>query len=241
LGKSKDSGVQTQCLSNLRQLSLGWQLYTDENNSRYPVNGSTTGGARAAVGENLDNPSWVAGVMAGTTFPDNTNTAKLVGPAYTAFGSIGGYLKNPGVYHCPADISLNPGNGMLRVRSVSMNSWISPGKTNTAAAYWTMNFQKFVKPADFRKVSPASIFVFLDESAATINDGWLLICMDGYNSDGSIDESLLNLYDAPAFYHNRSSNFSYADGHSELHHWKGGAAMNDDDIIWLMTHATIPQ
>jgi prepilin-type N-terminal cleavage/methylation domain-containing protein len=237
--KSRAQGIQ--CISNLRQVALGWELYTDESNNHYPANGSTTGGSQASVGENSYNPSWVAGVLKRTTFPDNTNTVLLVGDAYRSFGSIGGYVKNPGVYHCPADVSIDPGNGHSRVRSISMNSWINPGKVNTAATYWTKPFEKFTQPTGFIKVSPSNIFVFLDEQPSTINDGWLLMNMDGYNPDGSITESLLNVDDLPAVYHNKCSAFSYADGHAELHPWRGGAVLNDDDLVWLMTHATVPQ
>jgi prepilin-type N-terminal cleavage/methylation domain-containing protein len=242
LNKAKIRAQGIQCVNNMRQLMLGWQLYTDENGGHFPVNGSTTGGSRAPVGEDLGNPSWVAGVLSfSNADPDNTNAALLVNDAYQQFGSIGGYVKNPQVYHCPGDISLDPSSHSLRVRSVSMNSWINPGKTNTAATYWTMPFKKFTQSMDFHGISPTDVFICLDESAETINDGWLIMSMSGYNSDGSIDESQLNLGDIPANYHNDCGSFSYADGHAELHRWQGGPTMNDSDIVWLMTHATIPQ
>jgi hypothetical protein len=241
LGKSKIRAQGIQCLSNLRQLSLGWQLYTDENGGRYPPNASM-GHAHPVVGEDAINPSWVAGTLSVNVDPDNTNTALLVGSAYTAFGSIGGYVRNPRVYHCPGDASQDPGSFAPRVRSVSMNGWINPGKVNEHdSAYWTMRFQKFARPADFHRAAAANIFVILDENAASIDEGWLYICVTGYNGNGSIDESQLNLYNVPATYHNRCSAFSFADGHAELHRWRGGLALNDDDIIWLMTHATLPQ
>ncbi|HEV2329991.1 MAG TPA: hypothetical protein VGY56_14515 [Verrucomicrobiae bacterium] len=241
LNKAKIHAQGIQCVNNMRQLMLGWQIYTDDNKGFYPPN-SSTGSAHLAVGEDAINPSWVAGLMSTTAYPDNTNKALLVGLAYQAFGSIGGYVKNPDVYHCPGDLSTDPGNHQFRVRSISMNSWINPGKVNgNDSAYWTKPFVKFTKEADFHVVSPSGIFVCVDERAETINDGWLYMCMDGYNSDGSITESLLNAYDLPAIYHNRASSFSFADGHAELHRWQGGAVMNDADIIWLITHSTVPQ
>jgi prepilin-type N-terminal cleavage/methylation domain-containing protein/prepilin-type processing-associated H-X9-DG protein len=228
------------CVNNMRQLMLGWQIYTDENKGFYAPNAST-GSAYPAVGEDTINPSWVAGLMSTSAYPDNTNAALLVGPAYEQFGSIGGYVKNPGVYHCPGDLSIDPGSHQLRVRSCSMNSWINPGKVNgNDSAYWTMPFMKFTKEAAFHGVSPSDVFVCLDERAETINDGWFYMCMNGYTTNG-INESLLNAYDLPAIYHNKASSFSFADGHAELHRWQGGAVMNDSDIIWLITHATIPQ
>lgn len=243
LDKAKIRAQGIQCVSNMRQLMLGWQVYTDENSGHYPVNGSTYLANQAPVGEDVGNPSWVAGVLSSTVAdPDNTNTTLLVGQAYEKFGSIGGYVKNPAVYHCPGDLSLDPGSHQPRVRSASMNSWINPGKTNIAAGYWSSPFKKFAQPTDFHGVSSSDIYVCLDESVETINDGWFMMSVNGYNDDGSIDNSQLTVADKPAFYHNKASSFSFADGHAELHHWLGGPDMSDDDdTIWLMTHATIPQ
>lgn len=241
LNKAKVRAQGIQCVSDKRQLTLAWQIYADESNGDYPPNGSTVGGESAPVGEDAGNPSWVAGVLKTAAFPDDTNTSLLVGSAYASFGSIGGYVKNPDVYHCPADMSTEPGSHARRVRSVSLNSWINPGKTNTAATYWFMSFRRFIRPADFHGISPTGVFAFLDEDANSINDGWLRMNMGGYNLDGTINESQLDLVDVPAAYHNLCGSFSYADGHAELHRWQGGAVMNDDDIVWLITHATIPQ
>lgn len=240
LDKAKIRAQGIQCVNNMRQLMLGWQVYTDENKGLYPPNAST-GDVDPVVGEDVINPSWVAGVLSTSADPDNTNATLLTGSAYERFGSIGGYVKNPDVYHCPGDLSMDPGSHRARVRSVSMNSWINPGKVNEHdSAYWTMPFLKFAKEADFHGVSPSEIFVCVDERAETINDGWLYMSLNGYNSDGSINESQLDAYDLPAIYHNKASSFSFADGHAELHRWLGGSALNDSDIIWLMTHATIP-
>ena len=240
LGEAKIRAQSLQCVNNMRQLMLGWQVYADDDKGFYPPNASG-GNVHPSVGVDSINPSWVAGVLSTSTDPDNTNKDLLVGPAYAAFGSIGGYIKNPGVYHCPGDLSVDIGCHQPRVRSVSMNSWVNPGRINEHdSAYWKMPFLKFAKESDFHGISTSDIFVCLDERAESINDGWLYMCMDGYTASG-INESLLNVYDLPAIYHTKASSFSYADGHAELHSWLGGAMLNDDDLIWLMTHATIPQ
>jgi prepilin-type N-terminal cleavage/methylation domain-containing protein len=240
LNKAKIRAQGVQCVNNLKQMSLGWQIYADENDSHCPINGSTTPGGKAPVGEDMLNPSWVAGVLSTLASSDNTNIDFLTGSAYQRFGSIGTYIKNPNAYHCPGDVSLDPGSHSLRTRSISMNSWMNPGRTNSAAIYWSENFEKFTQLSNFRGISPANTFVFIDESANTINDGWLLLNMDGYKADGTIDENLLDLYDVPAAYHNLCGSLSYADGHVELHRWQGGVTLDDDDIVWLITHATVP-
>ncbi|HEX4349014.1 MAG TPA: type II secretion system protein, partial [Verrucomicrobiae bacterium] len=246
LNTSKQRAQGIQCENNLRQLTVGWSLYTDENNNHYPPN-AAMGHNHPAVGEDTDNPSWVAGVLTVDAnnyadVDDNANATKLIEPAYEKFGSIGGYTKAAGIYHCPGDHSTDFSSGQLRVRSVSMNGWINPGRTNGSdTPYWSEPFQKFTQPADFNRKSPTDIFVFLDERAESINDGWLFMSMNGYNSDGTIDTSNLGVLDLPAVYHVKASAFSFADGHCDLHRWLGGDQSNDDDIVWLLTHATVPQ
>lgn len=241
LSKARIRAQGIACVNNMRQLGMIWQLYTLNNGGAYPVNASM-GHNHPTVGEDALNPSWVAGILSTSATPDNTNRALLVGAAVTAYGSIGRYAGNAGVYHCPGDKSIDPGSFLPRVRSVSMNCWINPGKINEHdSACWTMPYAKFARPGDFRGKSPSDIFVFVDENAASIDEGWLYTCVSGYNADGSINESQLDLYNEPAMYHNKCSSFSYADCHAELHHWGGGSRLNNSDIAWLMTHATVPQ
>jgi len=241
LDQSKKKAQGILCLSNLRQVSLGWQLYTDDHDNRYPPNAST-GATWPAVGVDKVNPSWVGGVLGSTARPDNTNAQTLVGADYAAFGSIGQYVRHAGVYRCPADVSTDPGSGQARVRSISMNGWVNPGKVNQHdSAYWSLPFQKFARPTGIGRASPSEIFVLLDERYQSINDGWLYVSVEGYNRDGSVNAGALNVYDLPAVYHNKASAFSFADGHCALRRWQGGIILNDTDLVWLMTHATVPQ
>jgi prepilin-type N-terminal cleavage/methylation domain-containing protein len=43
LNKSKNRAQGIQCLGNLKRMALGWQLYTDDNHDRYPVNATYDG------------------------------------------------------------------------------------------------------------------------------------------------------------------------------------------------------
>ena len=67
-------------------------------------------------------------------------------------------------------------------------------------------YVQFYKNADI--VSPSGTFVFLDEHADTINDGFFVNRLDDYAWGNP-----------PGSYHNRGVNLSYADGHLESHRW----------------------
>ena len=125
LSKSKQQAWQTVCSNNTHQLQLGWLMYANEHNDNLPPNA-----VGLDHGQTLDNPGWVAGDMwfnsDGYDVTESTNTDFLVGPKYAPFGSIGIYVKNPAVYHCPGDRSTMTiaGKVLPRVRSMSMNAFM---------------------------------------------------------------------------------------------------------------------
>src|ERR1041384_669589 len=109
LSGAKTRAQQISCLNNNKQLGLGWLMYADDQNNRL----ATTF-------------EWVQGdlnFVAGNQ--DNTNINYLVGTGPRG-GLLGPYVKNPGVFKCPADQSVvREGAATLpRVRSNSMNQAI---------------------------------------------------------------------------------------------------------------------
>ena len=67
-------------------------------------------------------------------------------------------------------------------------------------------YVQFLKSAEL--ITPAQIFVFLDEHPDTINDGFFMNRLE--------EPTWGNL---PASYHNGATSFSFADGHTETHRW----------------------
>ena len=55
LAKAKESAKRTSCLNNLKQMSLAWQMYADENNNKLPHN-------RNKFGQRTGNWPWDAGI-----------------------------------------------------------------------------------------------------------------------------------------------------------------------------------
>jgi prepilin-type N-terminal cleavage/methylation domain-containing protein/prepilin-type processing-associated H-X9-DG protein len=253
LAKAKIKAQGISCLNNMRQLQLAWYMYPQDHEDRLAANPSSDSSNGFDIGEPSNPrklPAWVAGRLSTGSTTDNTNWDKLVGTTYGTCGSIGGYSRNPGVYHCPGDKTTDPGNGLRRVRSASMNSFIGPlgdpaslsGKLLTQGGW-----EKYLKLSDFRKLSPVDAFVFLDERGESINDGWLRLDTGGFTGG--------NYQDLPAVYHSGASSFSFADGHSEIHKWRddrfvrlksGGGLLRakppqtgpSPDVYWLISRAT---
>lgn len=224
LSRAKLKAQGISCLNNLKQLQFAWTLYADENSQRLVAN----------RGDNFPDPTdpyatWVVGNV--KSMPDETNQL------YLSKALLGPYAKNLGIYKCPAD----PGNppGTPRVRSVSMNNYMNGIGTGLHEDQFILH----KRLTDI--VHPNSAFVFLDERAGTINDGYFVVNM-------TLNYSSMKASDMPANYHGKAAGFSFADGHGEIKKWLtaffqtppdvGGTSTlnNNADYIWLMKNTTKP-
>ena len=240
LAKAKLKAQGITCVSNMKQLQLAWFMYATENGEKVPPNqtvgqGGNSASAGLPAGGQPEN--WVAGVLSTGSSTGNTNTYDLVSPDLQAYGSIGYQLKNAGVYHCPGDQSVDPVYGP-RVRSCSMNGQVGPTMASTGATGSISGKasagdygKAFQKTSDFSggTLSPTDAYVFLDERADSIDDGYF---WEEVSSDA--------VHDLPAIYHNKCSSFSFADGHAEIHRWiSSGITNNTSDTGWLLAHTTV--
>jgi prepilin-type processing-associated H-X9-DG protein/prepilin-type N-terminal cleavage/methylation domain-containing protein len=190
LSQAKGRAQAISCMSNLKQLSLAWFLYADDNDDRLVNN---HGKPETTAKRN----TWANNVQDWGNSDDNIN------PIYLTDSLLGPYTgRSAAVYKCPSDRSV-AANGP-RIRSMSMNAMVGdPGElTNKFNPDYVQFFKTSAMP------DPANIFVFLDEHPDTINDGFFVNRLEDYQWG--------NL---PASYHNGGANFSFADGHTEAHHW----------------------
>jgi prepilin-type N-terminal cleavage/methylation domain-containing protein/prepilin-type processing-associated H-X9-DG protein len=251
LGKAKIKAQGIHCLNNLRQQQVAWVLYSDDFSGKLPPNPSSDSNNGNEIGEPAGKwPAWVAGRLSmGASNPDNVNADKMVGLAYQPFGSLGPYTRNPSLYHCAGDKSSDRATGKMRVRSITMNSYVGPlgDPSSISGKIARGDYEKYLKISDFKKLSPSEAFVFADERADSINDGWFWI--DASASAASPAASNGRYRDLPAFYHNNASAFSFADGHAEIHKWRDGRFLSvasgtageipgSQDVWWLVSHAT---
>ena len=191
LSKAKARAQGVKCAHNIKQLSLGWFLYADENDDRLVNNH----GKPETV---LRRQTWANNVEDWGTSDDNTNRI------YLTDSKLGPYVsRSAAVYKCPADQT--PAANGPRIRSLSMNAMVGdPGELTNK---FNPDYLQFFKANQIADTS--GTFVFLDEHPDTINDGFFV--------NRLIEQSWGNL---PASYHNGAANLSFADGHAESHRWQ---------------------
>lgn len=206
LSKAKHKAHQVSCLNNLRQLTICWQMYSQDH-GRLPENYffDSTGSMNTNAwirGSMDDNPAYGqvdAGVL------DSTNSNTIIS------GKLYSYNTAVGLYRCPSDRSRT--QGVPRVRSYSINGWMGGRPLAGQDQY-----RVFRTEADITAPSPSDAFVFIDEHEKSINDGWFAVDMNGYRG----------FLDAPAVRHGARYPLSFADGHAEV--WK----INDERTLkWV--------
>lgn len=235
LARAKVRAQGISCMNNLRQLQLGWVLYSGENGDKIVQGGEGATTTTPIATDSLPggaNANWVLGAV--NDGPSATNVD------FIKNGLLYPYVNNPGVYKCPAD--QKQVLGAPTVRSMSMNAWMNPIKSwNDVIPYiGNAKLRVFRKQSDLTK--PDHTWVFIDENPNSINDGWF-VCDPNNNK---------LWWDVPATYHDRAGGLSYADGHAEIKLWRdsnilhatGNNAAKDpasSDLPWLQERSTTKQ
>lgn len=213
LSKAQARAQAIVCLNNTRQLVLAWHIYAGDNNERLPYNLNMAGSSFRT------DLNWVNNVMTWDLSSDNTNLATLTKASLGPF--VGG---NTGVYRCPSDQALSPAQQnagwTARIRSYSMNAMVGDAGSFSTNGFNLNNTNcvQFFKTTQMPQ--PAEIFVFLDEHPDSINDGCFLNQPPPTGFAGGYGDSAAQWTGLPASYHNGTTAFSFADGHSLLHRWQ---------------------
>ncbi len=219
LSKAKAKAQGIGCLSNTKQLTLAWNLYSGDFNDRVANNYGVDETIYAIQNQTFDN--WVNNVMTWGASPSSTADVSVTNNYWVANGVLGKYTAAAiGVYKCPADNFLSRMQTQAgyprRNRSLSMNSVFglfshdgtSPNDHTAGGLNWGYpQYRQYLKLTQVPK--PTKTWLVLDEQPDSINDGYFIT-------------SPFNNYweDRPASYHNGACGFSFADGHSEIRKWK---------------------
>jgi len=222
LSRAKSKAQAIHCLNNLRQLQMGWYLYSGDNDEKLVRNGgqnSLVSSANDPAGQpGQPKSNWVLGNATQTDLD------------YIRNGLLFPYSKSVGIYKCAGDKSAN-------TRSMSMNAWMNPISTE---GFLNAAYQIFRKQSDIR--NPTETWVTIDEKPTTINDGWFLV----------MPEVTGIWKDIPASYHASAGGLSFADGHAITKKWKDHYMLDpgsttdsraetgpNTDLPWLADRTTV--
>jgi prepilin-type N-terminal cleavage/methylation domain-containing protein/prepilin-type processing-associated H-X9-DG protein len=214
LGQAKSRAWTINCNSNLRQLTLAWHTYADDDEGKLVVNIGAAGSLPTTLGAANGPGSWIIG-----NAQVDWNITNLTA------GTLYPFTPNPGVYHCPADQSMIYNHpSIARIRSYSMECFV--GDPGNLPSYPNLPMK-----IDEIKRDPSAIFLFLDEIEGGIDDG-----LFGIDLPPAAD--WVNM---PADRHNRGANLSFCDGHVERWQWKtsktwqypGSPVVNNLDLLDL--------
>jgi prepilin-type N-terminal cleavage/methylation domain-containing protein/prepilin-type processing-associated H-X9-DG protein len=244
LSKAKQKTQGTYCMNNGRQIMIAWHMYLHDNADNIVI-ALHGGAAQGGAGDPVLGMGWVEGWLDWTTRTDNTNLNFLIDEKFARLAQYVAKSKN--IFKCPADnfvAAVQRPLGWTRCRSMSGN--IGLGRGNAESGPWQPIYKHAFKFSDLIYPGPAMTWVFVDEHPDSMNDA------------GFFNPSQTTIVDTPAAYHNGACGFAMADGHSEIHKWRGcltqarvkavaavdGNYLNnaitgpigDPDIHWLSQH-----
>jgi prepilin-type N-terminal cleavage/methylation domain-containing protein/prepilin-type processing-associated H-X9-DG protein len=229
LAKAKDKAKATECLSNMKQLQLCWQMYCGDNNDYMPPNGTP-----ATPGSGVTTNSWITGSAQVDTAPINIEA-----------GLLYQFNNSPTIYACPSNLRQLPistlpevqywkshgqpnaiaGTMEPQTRTCSIDlpcggftaSTHSGGIYNASGGGASASIQLLAKEGQIITPGTSQKIVFVDENEFSVSDGCFAIW-----PSGTVDPNWFNL---PGSRHNRGCNFSFADGHAEFLKWHGTAVL----------------
>ena len=228
LSKAKTKAQGISCLNNLKQLQLGWFIYSGDNNDKV----CRTGGMSQLVRDYRDRDAQPGGSKSQWCLGTVNALPSAIDSRFIEGGLLYPYVKSLGVYKCPADRKQL--GGQDTIRSMSMNAWMNP--ISTDGFLDLSRYVAYRKQTNIRK--PSDTWVLIDENPNSINDGWFVVRPTG-----------TAWVDVPASYHNGSGGLSFADGHAEIRKWNDGRVLaqagvnvakdpNSDDLDWMQLRST---
>ena len=208
LARAKAKAKATQCLNNLKQLSLAWTMYTTDANDAL-VNNHSNGNPQAGK------YAWVTQGSKGGLGTWNGSARQETGAAAQTnawaimFGTLFPYNTSIGIYKCPVDTSKDTSWNVPRDRSYSISCGMNWKDDN---ADTIPDNGSFYRLSDVVNPGPSQAAVFIDVSANSIDNNEF----PSFN----YTDSTYTYYKLPTDRHSNAGVLSFADAHAEIWSWK---------------------
>ena len=225
LNRAREQGRRAVCQGNLKQLTLAWMMYADENDGKivngaggfhYLQSGYTEDGSapgiieRAWVGRGWGN-NWNAATV------DNTGVTQAGQMKAIHEGALWPVAKNEGSYKCPTGRRnewvtysiVDAMNGLYRTGTTSVAGAhpFAVGKRIGRTVLWIKKRAEIVSP------TPAERMLFIDEGAMT---------PDSY----AVNYTNGPWWDNPPVRHGDGTTVSWADGHTMHLKWRAAETVD---------------
>jgi prepilin-type N-terminal cleavage/methylation domain-containing protein/prepilin-type processing-associated H-X9-DG protein len=215
LRSARERAQRTVCLSNLRQLTLAWVAYADDNDGKL-VCGSAMGKATSHTGtveRTLE--AWVSVAF---DFPES-RSALIENPEK---GALWPYIEDIDIYRCPRGV---PGHAVTYSTVVAANGVLvegtySPGTGGSELTYVGKRVGstvlKLTRLTDITSPGAAQRAVFIDQGHTPTGSDFFVHYLhpkwDGFSP--------------PPIRHADGTTLSMADGHVEYWKWRGRETVN---------------
>jgi prepilin-type N-terminal cleavage/methylation domain-containing protein/prepilin-type processing-associated H-X9-DG protein len=231
LSKAKAHAQQIVCINNLKQLNDCMHLYVTDNNDHFVPNNSV---AVFTVVMTTNGPVYEWTSLPGGSWLPDVDAAAEIDPSNIVNGLLFQYNTSLPIYHCPSDQSTlqTPGGqalSQLRWRSYNLSQSVN-GYPQGDPTYYSL-IPAWAKYTDVRGPSVSDLFVFIDESAFTIQDA-------EFGNPPVGGEFEQEWWDMPSDRHAQGANLSFADGHVE--HWKWMVPKSADELGLPVQPAEMP-
>lgn len=211
LNMAKQKAASAACLSNLRQMSIAWYMYQEDNDGkimscRMEDVGTNTYCREGWIGKPHTASDTTSSSLSMTQTTPVTDEDEIRG---IEKGKLYAYLEASDLFHCPAD-KLRTGCDGTRI----FNSYAVPGCLNVVIGSGSDNsIQRFSNIT-----SPGTRFNFVESGTYGSRnwawDGWWSFYLpDSASGDAP------GMHDPVAISHGNSAVFGFVDGHAEVHKW----------------------
>ncbi|MHC4855768.1 MAG: type II secretion system protein [Planctomycetota bacterium] len=206
LNMAKQKAASAACLSNAKQLSVAWYMYTEDNDGR--ICSSHTKNKYGWVRNPIDDR--------GETMSNNQ-----LSPAVTDEDEIRGieagvlfdYYEAADVMHCPADkIRVSKYDGTKIFRSYSMPAYLYPSDSESRLT---------VKRLTNITATGSRIMLVEEADGRNYNSGPWSFGAPGWSSGGvTVPQGEYRWWDPMAVNHGDASILGFCDGHAEVKKWQ---------------------